>query len=104
MILVYYDIQVDTLPHRGPSGQQYSNPLAVNRCLKRYAIPWTLNLGCAKSLELAMANETAIKAKKQVSEGTPFNDDDHDLRVCTWNIRTPNRDGASAQLGHKMRG
>ena len=57
------------------------------------------------NLELAMKNETPMKAKKQASEGTPFNDDDqrkrimdYDLRVCTWNIRTLNRDGASAQL------
>ena len=57
------------------------------------------------TLELAMKNETPMKAKKQASEGIPFNHDDKrnrimgcDLRVCTWNSRTHNRDGASAQL------
>ena len=47
------------------------------------------------SLELATENKTPMKAKKQASEGTPFNDDDqrkrimdYDLRVCTWNMRT----------------
>ena len=66
------------------------NPLAVNRCVKRCPIPWTLNLGSAQSLELATENETAMKAKKQASEGTAFNDDDdgkrimeYDLRICT---------------------
>ena len=29
------------------------------------------------SLELATKNETPMKAKKQVSEETTFNDDDH---------------------------
>ena len=50
-----------------------------------------------------------MKAKKQASEGTPFNDDDqrkqimdYDLRVCTWNIRTLNRDGASAKLAKTL--
>ena len=96
-MLIPCNTQVDTLP-RGPSGQQYSNPLAVNRCVKRCPILWTLNLGCAQSL-----------AKKQASEGTPFNDDDHvkrimdyDLRVCTWNIGTLNTDGASAQLAEDL--
>ena len=62
------------------------------------------------SLELATENETPMKAKKQASKGTPFNDDDqrkrimdYDLRVCNWNIRALNRDGASAKLA-KMRG
>ena len=57
------------------------------------------------SLELATENETPMKAKKLAAEGTPFNDDDqrkrimdYDLRVCTWNIRSLNRDGASALL------
>ena len=60
-------------------------------------------MGCAKSLELATDNESSMKAKKQASEGTSLNDHDHckgildyDLRVCTWNIPTLNRDGASA--------
>ena len=50
------------------------------------------------SLEFATEYETPMKR-------TPFNDDDqckrimeYDLRVCTWNIRTLNRDGASAKL------
>ena len=46
--------------------QLVGQPLAVNRCVKR------LNLGCAKSLELATENETPRKAKKQASEGIPF--------------------------------
>ena len=72
-ILVPCDIQVDILPPRDSSGKLYSNhPLAVKPCVKRCPIPWTLNLGCAKSLELATENETPIKAKKQASEGTPF--------------------------------
>ena len=61
------------------------------------------------SLELATENETPMKAKKQASEGTLFNDDaqrkrimDCDLRVCTWNIRTLNRDDASAQLAQTL--
>ena len=61
------------------------------------------------SLELATENKTPMKAKKQASEGTPFNDDDqrkrimdYDLRVCTWNIRTLNRDGASAKLAKTL--
>ena len=50
-----------------------------------------------------------MKAKKQASEGTPFNDDDqrkrimdYDLRVCTWNIRNLNRDRASAKLAESL--
>ena len=57
------------------------------------------------SLELATENKTAMKAKKQASEGTPINDDDqrkrimdYGLRVCIWNIRTLNRDRASVTL------
>ena len=42
-----------------------------------------------------------MEAKKQASEGTPFNADkrimDY-LRVCTWNVRILNKDGASAHL------
>ena len=48
------------------------------------------------SLKLATENKTPMKAKMQASEETYFNDDDqrkrimyYDLRVCTWNIRTP---------------
>ena len=81
----------------------------MNRCAKRCPIAWTLNLGCAKSLELATENETLMKAKKQASEGATFNDDDHskrikdyDFRVCTWNIRTLNRDGVSNQLSEVL--
>ena len=55
------------------------------------------------SLELATENETPMKARKQATEETPFKYDDqrkqvmdYDLRVCSWNIRTLNRDGASA--------
>ena len=61
------------------------------------------------SLELATANETPMKAKKQASEGTALNNDykrkrimDYDLRVCTWNIQTLNWDGASAQLAKTL--
>ena len=61
------------------------------------------------SLELSTENETSMKAIKQASEGTPFNDDDqckrimdYDLRVCTWNILTLNRDGASTQLAKAL--
>ena len=61
------------------------------------------------SFELATENKPAMKAKKQASEGTPFNDDDqrkrimdYDLRVCTWNIRNRNRDGASAKLAETL--
>ena len=53
----------------------------------------------------AVKDRLAMKAKKQATEGTPFNDDDkckrimnYLLRVCTWNIRTLNWYGASAQL------
>ena len=63
------------------------------------------------SLELATANETEMKAKKQVLKGTPFNDDDQwkrimdfYLRVSTWSIRTLNRDGASAKLAAALIG
>ena len=56
-------------------------------------------------LHLTTENETPMKAKKQASEETPLNDDNHgkrimnyDLRVRIWNIRTLNRDGASARL------
>ena len=63
-ILVRCLIQVETLPPRGPSVWQYSNLLAVNRCVKRCPIPGILNFGCAKILELATENETPIKAKK----------------------------------------
>ena len=44
----------------------------MNRCAKRSPIPWTLNFGCAKSLQLATVNETPMKAKKQDSERTSF--------------------------------
>ena len=37
-------------------------------------------MGCANSLELATANETALKAKKQASERTTFNNDDRGKR------------------------
>ena len=54
-------------------------------------------------------NETPMKAKKQSSEGTPFNDDDkrkrimnYDLLVCTWNSRILNKDGASAKLAETL--
>ena len=110
--LVSCDIQVDTLPSRGPSGLQHCNPLAVNRFVKRQfqLISWILNLGCAMSLELATENETPLKAKKQASQGTAFNDDDgnrimdYDLRVCICNIRTFNRNDASAQLAEDLIG
>ena len=56
-----------------------------------------------------MENEIPMKTKKLVWEGTAFNDDDHgkrimdyDLRVCNWNIRILNRDGASAQLADAL--
>ena len=48
------------------------------------------------SLEVATENEIPMKAKKQASEGTPFND----LRACTWNIRTLN--SASAKLAKTL--
>ena len=35
-----------------------------------------IKFGLAKSLQLAMENETPMKAKKQASEETAFNDDD----------------------------
>ena len=66
-------------------------------------------MGCTKSLELATENEPPMKAKKQASDGTAFNDDGHDkrimdygLRVCTWNIWTFNRNGAFAQLAEAL--
>ena len=49
-----------------------------------------------------------MKARKQASGGTAFNDDpgkqimDYDLRVCTWNIRTFNSDVASALLAKAL--
>ena len=49
-IVVPCDIKADTLSPRDLSGWQYSNPLAVNRFVKRCPIPWTLNLGCANEL------------------------------------------------------
>ena len=49
-ILVPYNIQVDTLSPRGPSGLQYSNPLDVNRSVKRSPIAWILNLGYENEL------------------------------------------------------
>ena len=61
------------------------------------------------SLELATENKTPMKAKRQASEGIPFNDDDqrkrimdYDLRVCTWIIRTLNRDHVSATLAETL--
>ena len=61
------------------------------------------------SLELATENKTPMKAKRQASEGIPFNDDDqrkrimdYDLRVCAWNIRTLNRDGAFVKLAKTL--
>ena len=60
-------------------------------------------------LDLATENGTAMKAKKQSSKGTSFNDDDqrkrimdYDLRVCAWNIRTLNRDGAFVKLAKTL--
>ena len=56
-----------------------------------------------------MENEIPMKTKKLVWEGTAFNDDDHgkrimdyDLLVCAWNIRSLNRDNASAQLSKAL--
>ena len=50
-----------------------------------------------------------MKAKKQVSEETAFNEDndgkrimDYELRVCTWNIRTLNKNGAFAKLADPL--
>ena len=61
------------------------------------------------SSELATENETTMKAKKQVSEGTPFNDDDqrkrimdYDLRLYTWNSWTLNWDSSSAKLAETL--
>ena len=77
--------------------------------MKRCPILRTLNLGCTKSFKLATENETPMQAKKQASEGNPFNDDyhfkrimDYDLRVFTCNIRTINRDRASATLAETL--
>ena len=55
------------------------------------------------SLELATENQTPMKAKKQASTGTPNEQImDYDLRICTLNIRTLNREGASAQLAEAL--
>ena len=60
-------------------------------------------------MKLTTESEIKIKTKKQVSKETAFNEDndgkrikDYELRVCTWNIRTLNRDGASAKQAETL--
>ena len=63
----------------------------MNRCVRRFSIPWTLNLGCAKSLELTTKNEIPVEAKKQASEGTSFNDDGYGQRIMEPGTSGPSK-------------
>ena len=75
----------------------------MNRCVLSNSLD--IKFGLCEELATRHGKRNSNESKKQASEGTPFNDDDHgkgiigyDLRLSTWNIRTLNTDGASAEL------
>ena len=64
-----------------------------------------IKFGLCEVLGPRHKNETPMKAKKQASDRTSFDDDDHGKLIMDYehpgtsgNIRTINRDGVSAQL------